>query len=135
MPYVKIWIHLNWTTYRRERLITPELKKQLLPHIVENAKLKSIYIDTLNCIEDHIHLLISLKANQSVSAVMQLIKGESSHWVNQLGLLHRKFGWQDDFYGESVSESALGSVRRYIEGQEEHHRRKSYEEECSESHF
>ena len=132
MPYVRVWVHMNWTTKNKERIITPGLKRQLLPHILENAAEKHIYIDTVNCVEDHIHLVISLGATQTLSKIAQLIKGESSRWVNVSGLLKRKFEWQDDYFAISASESAIPYIRRYIENQEEHHRRKSYEEEYDE---
>lgn len=59
-------------------IITPELKPLLLSHIKENSKTKEIFIDTLNCVEDHIHLLISLGTEQTISKIAMLIKGESS---------------------------------------------------------
>jgi REP element-mobilizing transposase RayT len=61
---------------------------------------------------------------------MQLIKGESSHWINKIQLLKTKFEWADEYYGASVSESHINSVRDYIKNQEEHHRKMTWEEEC-----
>ncbi len=49
MPYIRIWIHLIWSTKNRERLITKDLKDKLLNHIRENATSKNIYIDFINC--------------------------------------------------------------------------------------
>ncbi len=106
------------------------IKEGLLQHIVENARSKGIYVDTVNCVEDHIHVLISMAADQTLSKVVQLIKGESSHWISQTGMFKGKFGWQDCYYAESVSYSAVTRVRDYIRNQEEHHRRKTFEEEC-----
>jgi REP element-mobilizing transposase RayT len=60
---------------------------------------------------------------------MQLVKGESSFWINKHQLTEEKFEWQDEYYGVSVSESILPKVRKYIENQEQHHRKKSFEEE------
>ncbi len=132
MPYIRVWVHLNWSTRNKERIIDPTLREQLLPHILENAKSKDIYVDTVNCVEDHIHVLVSLGASQSLSKVVQLIKGESSHWVNLNGLLKGKFEWQDDYFCVSVSDSAVAKVREYIRDQENHHKRKTYEEEYQE---
>lgn len=132
MPYVRVWVHLNWSTKRAKRLISRKLKSRLLADILENARAKGIYIDTMNCVEDHIHVLLSLGANQSLSKVLQLIKGESSHWVNESGLIDEAFEWQDDFFGISVSESVVPVVREYIRRQEEHHRRRTYGEEYRE---
>jgi len=132
MPYVRIWIHTVWSTKKRDRLIAKELKPMLLQHIRENAKEKSIYIKEINCQPEHVHALISLSTDQSISKVVQLIKGESSHWINNNKLSKTKFGWQDEYFALSVSESQIVKVINYIRNQEEHHKRRSYIEECDE---
>ena len=76
MPYIKVLIHYIWSTKNREHLITKELKPQLLSHIKENSIKKGIFIDTLNCISDHIHLLISLGSEQTIAKTAMLVKGE-----------------------------------------------------------
>ncbi len=129
MPFVRIWVHLIWSTKNREKIISKNIKQKLLHHILENAKQKEIYIDQLNCTDDHCHALISLGASQTISKVAFLIKGESSHWVNKTKLVMGKFEWQDEYIGVSVSESQLVKVRNYIKNQEEHHRTRSFKEE------
>ncbi|MDP2364945.1 MAG: IS200/IS605 family transposase [Ignavibacteria bacterium] len=129
MPFTKIWIHLIWTTKNREKIITKELKHLLLDHIIENSKKKGIFIKIVNCVSNHVHLLISLGREQSISKVVMLIKGESSNWVNKNKLVIGKFEWQDEYIAVSVSESVVDKVFDYIENQEEHHRIKSFEEE------
>lgn len=129
MPYVKLWIHFMWSTKYRQKQITKELKPKLIEHIKANAVEKKIFIDTVNCVEDHIHVLISLSTSQSVAKVAQLIKGESSFWVNQQNLLKIKFEWQEEYIALTVSDSAVEMVREYIRNQEEHHRVKSFAEE------
>ena len=129
MPYVRIWIHVIWGTKRREKIITQSLKPQLMKHIQENARLKEIHIDFMNMVQDHVHLLISLRPSQSISKVVQLLKGESSRWVNQNHLVRGKFEWQDDYIALSVSESQVNRVRDYIRDQEAHHRKKTFSEE------
>jgi REP element-mobilizing transposase RayT len=129
MPYTRVWLHLIWTTKNRDKIIGPELKPKLLQHIKENSIKKEIFIDTLNCVSDHIHLLISLGTEQTIAKVIQLIKGESSYWINSKKLISHKFEWQDDYIAVSVSESVVEKVRDYIKNQEEHHRSKSFEEE------
>lgn len=129
MPFIKLWVHIIWSTKNRENLISKELKPKLLSHIRENGKVKDIYIDTINCVTDHIHILVSIKGEQSVSKIVQLIKGESSFWVNKNILSNFKFEWQDEFIAVSVSESSVPKVREYIDNQEEHHRVKSFNEE------
>jgi REP element-mobilizing transposase RayT len=67
-----------------------------------------------------------------MSKIMQLVKGESSFWINKQNLCNKKFEWQDEYFAVSVSESMLDSVRGYILNQEEHHRKKTYQEEYDE---
>src|ERR1700712_712920 len=110
MPYTKVMIHFIWSTKNRQPIISASLKPLLLAHIKANSKLKNIFIDTLNCVEDHIHLLISLGTEQTISKVAMLIKGESSFWVNKQKLLNQKFEWQDEYIALSVSESGVDKV-------------------------
>ena len=132
MPYTKIYIHFIWSTKNRESLINGLLKPLLLNHIKENSVKKEIYIDTVNCVSDHIHLLVSLGTEQTIAKTDMLIKGESSFWVNKQKLLKTKFEWQDEYIALSVSYSDIDKVRAYILNQEEHHKRKTFAEEYEE---
>ena len=112
--------------------LTKDNKWDILNHIKENSKLKGIYIDFINGNKEHIHCLISLKADESISRSIQLIKGESSFWINKNKLAKEKFEWADEYFAVSVSESQILKVRDYIKNQEEHHRNKSWQEEYEE---
>jgi putative transposase len=61
-----------------------------------------------------------------------LLKGESSYWINKNKLIRQKFEWQDEYFAVSVSESAVNRVRENIKNQEEHHRKKSFQQEYDE---
>jgi len=132
MPYTKVMIHFIWFTKNRTPSITSDLKPLLLSHIKENSITKNIFIDRLNCVEDHIHLLISLGTEQTISKIAMLIKGESSFWVNKKKLIKQKFEWQDEYIALSVSESGIDKVRQYIDNQEEHHKKKTFMQEYEE---
>lgn len=132
MPYIRIWVHLIWATKNRNHLISHALKPELLNHIRENAKKKETWLDSVNCVSDHIHLLISLGSEQTISKIAMLIKGESSYWINKNKMVAGKFEWQDEYIALSVSESNLEKVRNYIANQEEHHRKRSYADEYEE---
>jgi putative transposase len=129
MPYVRVWIHLIWSTKNRSPLLTKELKTMVLGHIKENASQKGIFLDTIYGVVDHVHALVSLRADQTVAKMAQFLKGESSHWINEQGLIRGKFEWQDEYIAVSVSESFVDRVREYIKNQEEHHRKKTFAEE------
>jgi REP element-mobilizing transposase RayT len=132
MPFTKVMLHLIWSTKNRAPIITQDLKPLLLQHIKENSIKKGIYIDSLNCVEDHIHLLVSLGTEQTIAKTVMLIKGESSFWVNKHNALKAKFEWQDEYIALSVSESGISKVRTYIANQEEHHKKRSFAEEYEE---
>jgi putative transposase len=132
MGYVKIWVHLVWTTKSREPVLTKRVRKQVIDHIIQNAAEKEIYIDFINGHLEHIHCLISLGPGQSIDKIAMLLKGESSHWINKSMLLRQKFEWQDEYFAVSVSESVVKRTRAYIKNQEEHHKKKSFNEEYDE---
>ncbi|HEX2963550.1 MAG TPA: IS200/IS605 family transposase, partial [Ignavibacteriales bacterium] len=97
MSFVRIWIHLIWTTKQRQHYIPSDLKPKLLTHIKENAEEKGIHIDFMNCTHDHIHLLLSLEPEQNISKCVMLIKGESAHWINSNHMLNTYFEWQNEY--------------------------------------
>ena len=133
MSWVRVWIHLVFSTKNRVPFLgTTELRMKVYEHIRENSKKKKIWLDRVSGHKDHIHCLISLGKEQTISQVAQLIKGESSHWINQNHLTPQKFEWQNDFWAVSVSESHIDAVRKYIEKQEEHHKKKTFTEEVNE---
>jgi putative transposase len=131
MAYVKNWLHCVWGTKNRIPFLVREIKRDILDHIKSNAKEKNIYIDILNGHSDHLHCLISLNPDISLSKVIQLIKGESSFWINQNKLTKCRFGWAVEYFAVSVSESQLRKIREYIMNQEDRHRIKTWDEECN----
>lgn len=132
MPYTSVYIHFIWATKNRAPLISNELKPLLLNHIKENSIKKGIFISSLNCVDDHIHLLVSLGTEQTIAKTAMLIKGESSFWVNKQKIIPTKFEWQDDYIALSVSYSAVDKVKDYIKYQEIHHKKNNFNEEYQE---
>ncbi len=129
MSYVKIWVHLVFSTKTRNAFLIKDVRHNVQKHIISNCKEKNIFLQAINGHTDHLHCLISLGKNQSIAEVSQLIKGESSHWINKNNLISEKFTWQDDYFAVSVSESQLGKVVNYIKNQEIHHASKPFSEE------
>jgi putative transposase len=132
MSYVRNWLHCVWGTKKRFPFLTPHFREELIDHIKQNAITKAIYMDAINGHTEHIHCLISLHPDQSLSKVMQLIKGESSFWINKQKVVPTRFEWADEYYAASVSESLVKKVRQYIRNQDEHHRTKTWQEESDE---
>ncbi len=137
MSYVKAYLHFVWSTKNRNPYLnTLPLRTEVWRHIYLNAIKKGIYIDVINGYSEHCHCLISLSSDQTMRNVMQLLKGESAYWINKNNLLkdtsYSRFEWQDEYYVVSVSPSILPKVRRYIKNQEEHHQKKSFDDEYNE---
>ena len=133
MPFVKVYIHFVWSTKNRVlSLDSLALREKVWQHISDNANKKGIFIDFINGHADHCHCLISLGTDQTIEKVMQLIKGESSFWINKQALTKQKFEWQDEYFAVSVSESVVDKVREYIKNQEEHHKQKTFQQEYDE---
>ena len=129
MPWVKVWLHFVWSTKERFPYLTDEIRYKVFDHIRENAREKGIFIDFINGYVEHVHCLISLGTDQTLEKIMQLIKGESSFWINKNGLTKAKFKWQEEYFVVSVNEDSIDSVRRYIANQEVHHKNVGFDEE------
>ena len=130
MPYSKVYLHAVWSTKNRIPFLnTHSLRQTVWDHISDNAIKKEIYIDTINGYEEHCHCLFALNVNATISKTLQLIKGESSFWINQQELCKSRFEWQEEYFVVSVSPSMLGRVRLYINNQEEHHKKQTFRDE------
>lgn len=133
MPFTKVCIHYVWSTKNREPVLTKPLRSLLFDHIRKNANEKEIFIDCLNGYSDHIHCMVWLKPTQTIHEIAKLLKGESAHWFNnRSGINHVKLYWQDEYFAVSVSESLIPKLRAYIDNQEKHHQKKSFQKEYEE---
>lgn len=133
MPFIKVYIHVVFATKNRiPYLDTSALRVKVWKHIKENSSEKRIFVDVVNGYSDHCHCLISLGSDQNIGKVIQLLKGESSFWINKNQLTKTKFAWQEEYFAVSVSESMVDTVRNYIIHQEKHHQKKTFAEECQE---
>ncbi|MEO6233345.1 MAG: transposase [Ferruginibacter sp.] len=133
MPFVSVYIHFVWSTKDRvPYLETKEIRDAMWQHIRDNGKTKGIFIDFVNGHKEHCHCLVSLGIEQTISKVMQLIKGEAAFWFNKQGFINKKLEWQDEYSAVSVFQSTLDTVRNYIKNQEEHHLKKTFQQEYDE---
>ena len=131
MSYVRVSIHAVWGTKNRQPVLTKDVRAGIIEHIRANAREKGIHILAINGYTQHLHCLFHLNADRSIAKTMQLIKGESAHWINENRIVPGRFEWANEYFALSVSESVVEIVRRYIDNQEEHHRKESFAEEVS----
>ena len=96
---------------------------------MENAIEKGFFIDSIDGHTEHLHSLMTLNADMCVSKQMQLIKGESSYWINKNKLIKGRFEWADEYFVVSVNEDKVDIVRAYIRNQKEHHKKITFLDE------
>jgi putative transposase len=126
--FTALAIHLIFSTKQRY----PFLDRELAPecHAYLGGILDNIgHTIVTGGAEDHVHLLFDMPVTIALSDCVRIIKSNSSKWVHEKWPRRSKFAWQQGYAAFSVSRSALPGVIHYIEHQEEHHRRLTYQEE------
>jgi REP element-mobilizing transposase RayT len=113
----------------RDSLIIPLLKEELYQYISGIIKHHKHKLLAINGMPDHIHIFIGMRPTQSISDLMQDIKGSSSKWINEKKFLKVKFEWQEGYGAFSYSKSQVDNVINYIKNQEEHHKKESFRNE------
>ena len=129
MSFIKIWIHAVWSTKNRFPYLTHNIRDKVIYHIMENADEKEIHINFISDYYDHLHLLISMGAYQSIGEIVHYIKGESSYWINKNHITDIKFAWQPEYYAVTIGQQQIETIRNYIRNQDKHHKNITYENE------
>ena len=127
--YSSMLFHVVWSTLKRQPLITEALKFRLhgyIRRVIEDREAKLVVI---NGMPDHVHALIGIKPTMALATLMRDIKTTSSKWVRLNFPEQRDFSWQDGYGAFSVGLSALPIVKNYILNQEQHHSKKTFENE------
>jgi putative transposase len=127
--YSQIYIQVVFAVQGRENLIRRENKEELHRYITGIITNQGQKLITLHCMPDHAHILIGLRPNMALSDLMQQVKGDASHFVNQKRWVAGRFNWQEGYGAFSYGHSQLGGVIRYIQDQEAHHVQKSFRHE------
>lgn len=127
--YRKVYIHYVFSTKQRQPIIKPEFEKKLWSYIGGIGR--EIKCPVLACggMPDHVHLLISISSTSSISKTIQVIKANSSRWLNEMFFESNKFKWQAGYGAFSISQSGLKSAIRYIQNQKTHHEKMTFKEE------
>ena len=127
--YTQIHIHAVFAVQNRLSLIQKTWQDELYKYIsgiITNNGHKLLQIGGM---PDHIHVLFGMRPTQSLSDLMQDIKGNSSMWINQKKFVAGRFSWQEGYGAFSYGKSQIDSVVKYIQQQEKHHTKCSFEEE------
>ena len=127
--YTQIHIQAVFAVQNRQNLIHQSWKDELYKYITGVIQNNNHKLLAINGMPDHIHVLFGLRPAQSLSDLMQDIKGDSSKWINQKGFVTSRFSWQEGYGAFSYSKSALPGIIDYIRNQEMHHQQKSFVDE------
>lgn len=125
--YSSLFVHCVWGTKRRIPYLTDDIRLRVYKYIEAIVEHQGAETLAIGGIEDHVHLLVSVKQTMIIPDFMRVIKTNSSSFVRQT--LQRDFAWQEGYGVFSVSVSMVPTVMRYIERQEEHHKKRSFEDE------
>jgi REP element-mobilizing transposase RayT len=121
--YASNFIHCVFSTKDRRPLIPASRAAELYAYLVGIARGEGFSLIAVGGTANHIHLLFVLPASCPLSQAVQKLKGSSSRWMGQ------GFAWQEGYGAFSVSPSQVAVVKGYIQSQEEHHRKRNFEEE------
>ena len=127
--YSQLLIQIVFTVKNRKNLISPSRREDLEKYISGLVTNKGQKLLAIYAMPDHIHILVGLKPNLSISELVRDIKCNSSKYINESKWLRSNFSWQEGFGAFSYSNKELYRVINYILNQEEHHRKKSFKEE------
>jgi REP-associated tyrosine transposase len=127
--FTQIYLHLIFAVQNRGSLVSPDWRDELYKYItgiIQNNDHKLIAISGM---PDHLHIAIGYKPHQLIPDLLQDIKGSSSKWINEKKLVKGKFTWQAGYGAFSFSHSQIDKVVKYINNQEQHHKKKTFREE------
>ncbi len=127
--YTQIHIQAIVAVKFRNAVIIPEWKERLHQYITGIVQNNTHKMLSINSMPDHLHLFFGFRPTQSLSDLMRLVKGESSEWINKQGFTASAFRWQEGYGAFSYARSQVKTVAQYIENQEIHHRKKTFQEE------
>jgi REP element-mobilizing transposase RayT len=127
--YTSLLFHMVFSTKHRRPIIEAEWRARLHQYLGGTVRgLDSVALE-IGGMADHVHLLVSMHQSYSVADFLRDLKANTSKWVNESALLRSRFEWQRGYGAFTVSKSQMEQVRRYIQNQEKHHRKMTFEEE------
>jgi len=121
--YTSVYIHCVFSTKERRPLIPGARTAELYAYLGGIARAEGLTLIAAGGTANHIHLLLVLSSTCSLAHAVQKLKGGSSRWMGS------GFSWQEGYGAFSVSASQLEVVKHYIQNQEEHHRKRDFEQE------
>ena len=127
--YTQIHLQFVFVVKFRKALIDKSFKEELYQYITGIVQSYGHKMLAINGVEDHVHVFVGMRPTQSISDLMQDIKGSSSKWINEKKFLKVKFEWQEGYGAFSYSKSHVQNVINYVNNQEKHHAKQTFRDE------
>ena len=127
--YANLLCHIVFSTKERRPFLTEDMMRRLVPYVGGVARKRSAKLLAMNGPADHVHVLAITSPKFGVSELIRDVKADSSGWVHRTYPNLRTFAWQTGYGAFAVSMSAKDQVVEYIDQQQEHHRKMTFEEE------
>jgi len=128
----KVILHIIFSTKDREAWLDSDVRMRMHAYLATICCDLGVELVHVGGMADHIHIVTTLPRTLSQAQLVEQIKKTSSKWIKTLDARYRGFSWQRGYGAFSVSPSQLESVRRYIDGQQEDHRTRTFQEEYRE---
>ena len=126
----RLWTHLIFSTKNRFPFLSDKaIRTDMHEYLATMLRAQDCETLIVNGVEDHVHALFALSRTHAIASVVKEIKRTSSGWIKEVSPKLAKFHWQGGYGAFSVSPSNLKEVIRYIENQEEHHKRVTFQDE------
>jgi len=126
--HLSLHVHIVFSTKNREPIILPVWRDRLHAYIGGILRTLQAIPDSVGGVEDHIHLLVGIRANHAVADLVREIKSLSSRWIHE-ELGQTRFAWQEGYGAFTISSSEIAALQKYISKQEEHHRARTFQDE------
>ena len=127
--FTQIHIHVVFAVQNRISLIDKDWQERLYKYIIAIIQKHEHKVLSIGGMADHVHVLFGFRPTQSLSALIQEVKRDSSEWINQNRFVMGRFSWQEGYGAFSYSRSQISDVVQYIENQEIHHAKRNFTEE------
>ena len=127
--YSQIYIQIVFAVKHRDALIHETWEERLYKYITGIVQTKEQKLLAINCMPDHIHILIGMKPSCCLSDLVREIKKSSNEFITENKFCKHAFNWQEGYDAFSYSHSQLDDVITYINNQKEHHKKKTFKEE------
>ena len=127
--FSQIYIQTVFAVSSRLSLIKPAFKEEVYKYITGIVRNQGQKLIAINGMPDHVHILIGLRPSMALADLVQEIKVDSTNFINKNKWVRGKFSWQEGYGAFSYGHSQLNTIIRYIQNQEQHHARRSFQNE------